>query len=255
MRRLALALLVVLTAVAATAAEGTAVRITVYQRIPHLVEGEAPETALPDRLLAPPEGGWPASYDGTRNILTHRQRLSKRDVMIAEILIPQLLGGNEKTDFFIPELGKAIELQQAGANVNVFLPKVTEPVVIPASGTSVLAGKDEQMYLAVTVKPSEEFRDDAMVIMNGMKPLKIVSRVEPKYPLVDAFRNRTGTFFTELKVEKDGSVSDAHVLDHVNPEIEAAAVDAYKQWQFEPPSRDGHPIVAYMIMATLWHID
>jgi len=255
MRRFALAVLVTLTAVAAIAAEPIAVRVTVYQRLPRLVEGEAPETALPDRLLTPPEGGWPVAYDVTRALLTHRQRLSKRDVMIAEILIPQLLGGTQKTDFFIPELGKAIELQEAGANVNVFLPKVEQPVVIPANGTSVIAGKDEQMYLAITVKPAEQFRDDAMVIMNGMKPLKIVSRVEPKYPLIDALRNRTGTFFTELKVEKDGSVSEAHVLDHVNPQLEAAAIDAYKQWQFEPPSRDGHPIVAYMIMATLWHVD
>jgi len=251
MRRLALALLAILPAVAASASD-LHVRVVVYQRIPHLVNGDAPESKIPSVVLAAPEGGWPDSLDAIRGTLSDRLHI-RREVMITQILAPKELSTDENSDFFIPEIARAIEVKQEGDNLKVTLPKGVPPVVVPASGTSIIAGTDEQLYIGITVKP--KFVDDVMVIMNGAPPLKIVSRVEPEYPKIEALRNRTGQFFTQLKVEKDGSVSAAQVLDHVNPEIDAAAAAAYKQWRFEPPMHNGKPVTAYMIMFGTWRVE
>jgi TonB family protein len=251
MRRLAIALLVALAAVAASADEPLAVRLVVYHRIPRLAEGDSPE--FPSRVLAAPEGGWSDSYDAIRTVLSER-RQNRRDVMIEDILIPKLLTAAEPTAFFVGEFGRAVEVKQEGSNLRVTLPKA-EPVTVPANGISVVGSADEQYYLAIMPKPATQFIDDALVIINGATPLRIVSRTEPDYPKVDAFRNRSGVFFTELKIAPDGTVSDAHVLDHVNPEIEAAAVNAYKKWRFKPAERNGHTLTAYMIMMTSWHVD
>ena len=45
------------------------------------------------------------------------------------------------------------------------------------------------------------------------------------------------------------------LLQKVQPQIDAAARDALKQWRFEPPTRDGKPVAAYMIMTTVYRIE
>ena len=41
----------------------------------------------------------------------------------------------------------------------------------------------------------------------------------------------------------------------VQPEIDAAIVDAFKQWRFQPPVRDGKPATAYMVMSMNYRVN
>jgi len=242
-----------LFATAALAAEPLVVRATVYQRMPQLsADGTAADPELPGTLLTPPAGGWPSSYEGVRQALQARRK-GRMSVLISAIHTPKALSGDTGAAFFIGELQHPIEVK---ANGDVLLPNGKHTTIdVAPHATSIFGAPDEQYYVAVTFLPAAEARDDVMVIMNGEKPLNIVKRVEPKFPSIEAMRNQTGMLLAQLRVEPDGSVSGVNVLQKVQPQIDAAATDALKQWRFEPPTRDGKPVVAYMIMTTLYRIE
>jgi TonB family protein len=254
MNRKLIFLVIFLLAASAFAADPLLVRITVYQRLPQLAAdgAVAAEPELPGTLLAAPDGGWPASYDSVRQALTARRK-GRTNVLISAIHTPKPLSGDQGAAFFVGEVGHAVEVKASG---DVLLPNGKHAAVEPApNATSIFGAPDEQLYVAVTFLPSAAARDDVMVIMNGEKPLNVVKRVEPKYPSIEALRNTTGVVLAQLRVEPDGSVSGVNVLQKVQPLIDAAAADAFKQWRFQPPTRDGKPVTAYLIMTTAYRIE
>lgn len=254
MRRFLLAVLVILAAAAAVAAEQPLmVRVTVYQRMPQLgADGNIAEPELPGTLLTAPEGGWPASYEGLRQALQARRK-GRMSVLVSAIHTPKALSADTGTAFFISEVQHAIEVK---ANGDVLLPNGRHTTInVAPNATSIFGASDEQYYVAVTFVPATDAHDDVMVIMNGEKPLNVVKRVEPKFPSIEAMRNQSGMLLAQLRVEPDGSVSGVNVLQKVQPQVDAAAADALKQWRFEPPTRDGKPVAAYMIMTTVYRIE
>ncbi|HEV2718591.1 MAG TPA: energy transducer TonB [Thermoanaerobaculia bacterium] len=241
-----------LSAATAFAADPLMVRVTTYERLPQVdSEGNAPEAQLPATLLAPPQGGWPASYDAVRQILGAR-RGGRFNVMVQSILSPKPLTTAESAAFFVTDLGRPVEVKADG---DVLLPDGKHTTIeVKPNTTTIFGASDEMYYIAVSVLPAAETRDDVMVLSHGEKPLDIVSRVEPKFPIVEAMRNHSGLVLTQLRIEPDGSVGAVTVLQKVQPQIDAAAIEALKQWHFKPPMRDGKPVVAYMMMATAFRI-
>jgi TonB family protein len=241
-----------LSAAAVFADEPLMVRMAVYQRVPRLNGEDAPPQQIPDTVLAAPAGGWPASYDALRQAIAARRK-GRLNVFISDLDTPKPLTPDNGAAFFITELGRPVQVKADG---DVLLPNgkhATMPVT--AGSTTVLGAADEQYYVALSVLKPADVRDDTIVIYHGQRPLGLVSRVEPKYPLVESLRNHSGIVMTQLRVEPDGSVSNVTVLQKVQPEIDNAVVDAFKQWRFQPPTRDGKPVTAYMVMSMNYRID
>jgi TonB family protein len=46
----------------------------------------------------------------------------------------------------------------------------------------------------------------------------------------------------ECVVKGDGTVGDIRIVRSLDPELDQAAVDAAKQWQFDPGTREGKPV-------------
>jgi TonB family protein len=181
------------------------------------------------------------------------RRQGRNSVLISAIHAAKPLSGDQGAAFFIGDLGHAVEVKASG---DVVLPNGKHATIEPApNATSIFGAPDEQFYVAVTFLPPAAARDDVMVIMNGEKPLNVVKRVEPKYPSIEALHHTTGMVLAQLRVEPDGSVSGVNMLQKVQPQIAAAAADAFKQWRFEPPTRDGRPVAAYMIMTAAYRIE
>lgn len=246
--------ILLLSATAALAAEPLVVRVAVYQRLPQLgPDGSgAADPELPGTLIVAPDGGWPASYEDVRQALQARRK-GRTSVLISAIHPTKALSGDTNAAFFLGELQHAVEVK---ANGDVLLPNGKHTTVnVAPHATSIFGAADEQYYVAVTFLPASEAHDDVMVIMNGERPLNVVKRVEPQYPSIEAMRHQSGMVLAQLRVEPDGSVSGVNVLQKVQPLIDAAARDALKQWRFEPPTRDGKPVVAYMIMTTVYRIE
>ncbi|MFN7976292.1 MAG: TonB family protein, partial [Acidobacteriota bacterium] len=71
--------------------------------------------------------------------------------------------------------------------------------------------------------------------------LKLVKKVEPVYPPLAKKARVGGNVEVEALIEADGRVSDAHVLRSDSALLEQAAIDAVRQWRFEP--QEGRPVV------------
>jgi TonB family protein len=75
-----------------------------------------------------------------------------------------------------------------------------------------------------------------------MKAPKVISGVEPIYPGEEKKNGISGVVILELTIKEDGSVSDVRVIKPVSVGLDQAAVDAVRQWRFQPATKDGKPV-------------
>jgi TonB family protein len=85
-----------------------------------------------------------------------------------------------------------------------------------------------------------KFEGDAVRAVGEIKPPKLVKEVPPRYPEVARQARVEGIVILEAKADEQGNVVDAKVLRSI-PVLDQAAVDAVKQWKYEPMLIDGKP--------------
>jgi protein TonB len=73
------------------------------------------------------------------------------------------------------------------------------------------------------------------------KPRPIFQR-PPSYPQELRKQKRQGTVYVLFTVDRQGRVTDAKVDKSTDPAFEQPALEAVKQWKFEPGTRKGEPV-------------
>ena len=73
-------------------------------------------------------------------------------------------------------------------------------------------------------------------------PPELVYKVDPGYTPEAQKAKITGTVMLAILVATDGSVSDIHVLERLDPGLDAKAISAVSKWRFTPAMRDGVPV-------------
>jgi TonB family protein len=76
------------------------------------------------------------------------------------------------------------------------------------------------------------------------QPSKLV-HVDPVLPPAAAQANVRGVVIVQITIDTQGAVSDAKVLRSI-PLLDRAAVDAVRQWRFEPTQLNGRPVPVIM---------
>jgi TonB family protein len=77
---------------------------------------------------------------------------------------------------------------------------------------------------------------------DGVAAPRLVRSVAPRYT-PDALRaKKEGAVLVEGVVEIDGSVTDVHVLQSLDPGLDAEALQAFRQWRFAPGIKDGKSV-------------
>jgi TonB family protein len=71
--------------------------------------------------------------------------------------------------------------------------------------------------------------------------LKLIKRVEPKYPREALKKLIGGEVVLEALIDKEGNVIDAKVIEGEHEILNNAAIDAVKQWKYEPYEENGIP--------------
>jgi TonB family protein len=106
----------------------------------------------------------------------------------------------------------------------------------------------------VLLKPQEAISVDAvsaMHVCSEKNPAsagpcatapRALSKVNPSYPETSRQARKQGTVTLSFTVNKDGSVSGAHVVTGVDNEIDQAAINAVNQWKFDPGTYQGNPV-------------
>ncbi len=87
------------------------------------------------------------------------------------------------------------------------------------------------------VKKAEIFEISALNV-----PPKPIKHVSPVYPPELKSKRVEGEVHLVLIVLEDGSVDDVRVMRMSSPAFAEAAVEAAKQWKFEPGMKDGRPV-------------
>ncbi|MBP7794855.1 MAG: energy transducer TonB [Candidatus Saccharicenans sp.] len=81
---------------------------------------------------------------------------------------------------------------------------------------------------------------DTVRALGGIKPPQLIKRVDPVYPEAARQAGVEGTVILEVTTDIYGRVANIRVLRSV-PLLDQAAIDAVKQWVYEPLIIDGQP--------------
>ena len=88
----------------------------------------------------------------------------------------------------------------------------------------------------------------AVRVGGSVRPPVKIADVPPVLPEIAARANVRGIVILEVTVDVDGTVKDARVLRSI-PLLDAAALEAVRQWRYEPTSIDGKPVPVIMTVS------
>ena len=91
----------------------------------------------------------------------------------------------------------------------------------------------------------EQARKDAVRVGGKIRPPTKTKNVTPAYPDAAKSARVQGVVIIEAVIGADGRVADAKVLRSV-PQLDEAALDAVKQWEFTPTLLNGKPVPVIM---------
>ena len=87
----------------------------------------------------------------------------------------------------------------------------------------------------------------------SIRPPQKVFDVAPVYPPIALAARKEGVVILEAVIAEDGSVSDARVLRSV-PLLDAAALEAVRQWRFTPTLLNGQPVAVVMTVTVAFQL-
>jgi protein TonB len=84
--------------------------------------------------------------------------------------------------------------------------------------------------------------DGGPVRVGGGVPVPVqLRKVNPVYPPIAQSARVQGVVILELTLDTQGFVTDARILRSI-PLLDQAAIDAVRQWQYQPTLLDGVPV-------------
>jgi TonB family protein len=91
-------------------------------------------------------------------------------------------------------------------------------------------------------------REGRYRIGSGVTTPKVVREVKPRYTSDAMLAKVQGSVLLECVVDVDGTVSDARVDRSLDPVLDIQALNAARQWQFEPGTKDGMPVPVLVVI-------
>lgn len=124
-----------------------------------------------------------------------------------------------------------------------------EPAVDPiddglTNGTGVIAFGDSNASV-IEAPPPPPPQQPLPHVGGKIKPPQKVADAAPIYPPLALASGIEGVVILEAVIAADGSVREVHVLRSI-PLLDAAAVEAVRQWRFTPTLLNGEPVPVVM---------
>jgi TonB family protein len=94
--------------------------------------------------------------------------------------------------------------------------------------------------LAANPEDLKQFEGDAVRAVGEIKPPRLVKQVAPVYPKIARQARVEGLVIVEAKTDEQGDVVATRILRSI-PILDQAALDAVRQWKYEPLVIDGKP--------------
>jgi len=135
-----------------------------------------------------------------------------------------------------------------------------EPAIDPGdddftNDTGVIAFGGSDTIVAEATPPPPPAPPPQRVIRVGgnIRPPQRVVDVAPTYPPLARAAGVEGVVILEAVIAEDGSVRDVRVL-RSNPLLEAAALEAVRQWRFSPTLLNGEPVPVVMTVTVAFRL-
>jgi TonB family protein len=103
-----------------------------------------------------------------------------------------------------------------------------------ATGKGVLASG--QVLQALSAEPPKR-----IAVGGNVAAARLINRVSPVYPEEASRENISGTVKLHVVIAKDGKVQQIQVVSG-HPLLVQAAIDAVRQWQYQPTLLNGQPV-------------
>ncbi len=104
----------------------------------------------------------------------------------------------------------------------------------------VAAGSGLGQQTAPTPQQQKEQQPITIKKGDGISPPRVISAPNPKMPPKGVY----GTVVIQGVVGTDGRFYESKVKRSLSPENDASALEAIKEWKFEPAKKDGTPVAA-----------
>lgn len=82
-----------------------------------------------------------------------------------------------------------------------------------------------------------------------------IDRVEPRYPEAARQARLTGVVILEAVIDRNGNVVDARVLRDIGLGCGSAALQAVRQWRYQPAIRNGRRIAVYLTVTVRFELN
>ena len=200
---------------------GVAVQVTLDD-VGRVVEGRVVEWALngPDdnvTMVRTPDGGW----NGTSRVLMNSSDVKEQTAAVIDAVVASVRQWRYDPPAEAP---------------------LTFVVKVP-----VKSGPDVMEF-----KPKSQ--DGALRVGGDIKAPKKIKDVRPVYPPIARQAGVAGVVILEVRIGADGLIEDGRVLKSI-PLLDEAALDAVKQWQFEPTLMNGQPTPVIMTVTINFYLD
>ncbi len=123
-------------------------------------------------------------------------------------------------------------------------------LLLPLSALQTIAranpapGPDATSRASASAQPMAQAGDKAGAIQvsGSAQAKKIIRKVNPRYPVDAKEEGVSGLVRLKIRINKDGAVVDAEVEKSPDDRLSASAVEAIKQWVYEPTVLEGKPV-------------
>jgi TonB family protein len=89
---------------------------------------------------------------------------------------------------------------------------------------------------------SPGFAGEPKRLGDSSKTPKIIKRVSPVYPEEAKKAKTQGTVVMDITINEQGKVSSVKIIESANSSLAEAAINAIKQWEYEPVLLEGKPV-------------
>jgi TonB family protein len=84
---------------------------------------------------------------------------------------------------------------------------------------------------------------------------KLIYKVEPKYPEDARAKKIEGSVLLGLTIDHGGLPQNIQIKRSLDPSLDQAAVEALRQWRFEPAIKDGQPVSMWITVEVYFRLD
>lgn len=98
--------------------------------------------------------------------------------------------------------------------------------------------------------PEEELKgiDEPLRVGGGVQRPQIIGRVDPQYTETARRARIIGVVIVEALIDWEGCVRQPRILKGLPMGLDKAALDAVRNWTFEPATLEGEPVAVYYML-------